>query len=241
MAVGTYGKHRPDKIEFENLDLHRRGRQHVRNEPDFLLEQCHCRRVVGCAGQLGLQFDAPVGIDREVLDGVREDLVVADQGKHVVGRVDRRGKQAHLLDGARNAGHRDKIANLHRPQDDQEHPAGKVGQQPGPGHADGHTGGGKECGEGGGLDSEIAQDADHQQDVQGDIDYRAQVAHQRGIDLLTLQRALYDTADLMNQPATNDPEGNCREYLDAQFRAILQRHVLPARHVLCIHVFLQWV
>jgi hypothetical protein len=166
-----------------------------------------------------------------------EDLVVADQGEHVVRRVERRSEQTDFLDRAGDAADGHEVAHLQRPQDDQEYPAGKVGQQAGPGQTDGDPGGSEEGCKGRGLNAEITQDADHQQDIQGDIDDRPEVAHQGCIDLLAPQRALHHSTHPVDQPATNDPESDRGKHLDAEFGSVLQRQVLPAQDVFLVHEF----
>jgi hypothetical protein len=104
--------------------------QHVGDRRDLFLEQRHRRGVVGRAGQLCLQVNPAIGIGRVVLDRVAEDLAVADQRQHVVGRVDRRSEQADFLHRPGDAADRHEIADLDRPQDDQEDAAGKIGEKP---------------------------------------------------------------------------------------------------------------
>jgi hypothetical protein len=89
-------------------------------------------------------------------------------------------------------------------------PPCQIGQQPGPGHADGQTDRRDQGREGGGLHPEIAEDADHQQDVQGHRDEVAHVAQHGRVDLLPSQGLLHQAYGKADQPAPDHPEGNGR-------------------------------
>ncbi len=182
--------------------------------------------MVGIAGQLRLELDAAVGVARVVLDRVREDLVVADQRDDVVRRIERSGEQADFLDRAGHAGDRDEIAHLERPQHDQERPGREVGQQPRPCHADRHARRRDQRRERRGLDAEVAQDADHQQDVQRDGDDRADIAQHGRVHLLVFQRTLHQPHRQVDQPAADDPEGDRRQDLHSDIGGVLRHDCL---------------
>ena len=134
------------------------------------------------------QIDAPERIGREVLDGLREDLVVADDREHVVGGIDCRAEQpdgVHRPDDARDG---DEVADPERAQEYQERAGGEVGQQPAPGHADGDTAGGQQGREARGFNAEKAEDRDNKCDVEHEAHAGLEVACERGVDVLSRQR-----------------------------------------------------
>ncbi|MNQ99895.1 hypothetical protein D3C85_1156470 [compost metagenome] len=152
----------------------------------------------------------------EVLDVVAEDLVVADQGQHVVRGVDCGGEQADFGDGAGYPTGANEVTDLERAQHDNEGTRRQVRQQPRPGHADGQADRREQRREGGGLHAEVTEDGDHQDDVQRDGDDRADVTQHGGVDFLLAQRLLHDTDGKADQPAPNDPEVNGTQNLDCK-------------------------
>jgi hypothetical protein len=102
---------------------------------------------------------------------------------------------------------------------------------PAPGRADGHAGAGQHGGEAGGLDPEVAQDAQHQRDVQRDGDDRAQVLGQRGVDAVAVHAGLDQADDLADQPAADDPEGDGGQHLDGQLEQGGAQEVLQGLHL----------
>ncbi|MNH21380.1 hypothetical protein D3C79_811870 [compost metagenome] len=172
----------------------------------------------------------------EVLDVVAEDLVVADQGQHVVRGVDRGSEETDLSDRTDHAAGADEVTDLERAQDDNEGTGRQVGQQPRPGHADGQTDRGKQRGEGSGLHAEVTEDADHQDDVQCHGDDRADIAQHGRVELLLGQGPLHHADGKTDQPASDDPEGNGGENLDRESGPVLlhqrdQRVELLGGHV----------
>ena len=160
---------------------------------------------------------------REILDRVAEHLVVADDRLHVIRRIDGRRKQAQFGDGSGDAGHGHEIADLHRPQHDQECARRKMREQARPRHADGNTARRDQGGEGRGLDAEITKNANHQQDIQGHRDDRADIAQNGGIDFLAFKRRTNHTDHDTDQPAADDPECDCRQNLDADLGSGCQK------------------
>ena len=57
-----------------------------------------------------------------------------------------------------------------------------------------------------GLDTEVAQNADHQHDVEGDIDDGTQITHDGGVHMLASQCFLHQVAHHADQPAAQYPE-----------------------------------
>ncbi|MNZ94813.1 hypothetical protein D3C78_1139300 [compost metagenome] len=221
MTEGAHGQHRADQVEVEDCHLHRRIGQHVVEAGDALLEQRGGGLPVGGTGQLGLELDAAERVGRVVEDVVGKDLVVAHQGQHVVRGGDGGGEQADLGDRAGHPAGADEVADLERAQDDDEAAGGQIGQQPRPGHADGQADRGDQRGEGGGLHAEITEDADHQQDVEGDGDERAEVAQHGRVDPLVAEGLLHQADGDADQPATDHPEGDGGENLHGEGRAIV--------------------
>ena len=60
--------------------------------------------MIGIARQLSLQLNTTAGVGTEVLHVVAKNFVVANDGHHVVRGVDGDGKDANLLDRARDTG-----------------------------------------------------------------------------------------------------------------------------------------
>jgi hypothetical protein len=120
----------------------------------------------------------------------------------------------HRADHAADA---DEVAHLERAQHQHEGAGGEVAEQPAPGGADRQAGAGQQGGEGGGLDAHVAHDAEHQGDVQRDGDDRAEVLGQRRVDVVAVHRRLHQPDHPADQPAADDPEGECGDYLDRQF------------------------
>jgi hypothetical protein len=96
-------------------------------------------------------------------------------------------------------------------------PAAKLPSNAAPGRPDRHAGTGQHGRERGGLDPEVAQDAQHQRDVQRNGDDGAQVLGQRRIDMVAVHGRLHHRDDAPDQPAADDPEGNGGQHLDRQF------------------------
>ena len=92
-----------------------------------------------------------------------------------------------------------KSPTLNGSQHDQERARREVAEETRPGHADRHAGAGEERRERRRLHPEVAEDADHQDDVQRDRDDRAGVAQERRVDLLPFEGP------------TNQPDGNADE------------------------------
>ncbi|MNN30536.1 hypothetical protein D3C81_1441870 [compost metagenome] len=225
MTVRTHRQHRPQQIEFENFHIHRRFLEHIGDRSNTLLQQSNGGLVIRRAGELGLQFHPAERVVAVILDVVAEDLVVTDQGQHVVRGIDRRGEQTDFLHHAGHAASGDDVANLERSQHDDETTGCQIGQQTGPGHADGQADRRDQGGQAGGLDAEVAEDADHQQDVQGNGDERSHVAQYRRVYILSRQPLLYQPHGEADQPASDDPEGNRCENLDAEGHCILRNGI----------------
>ena len=110
----------------------------------------------------------------------------------------------------------DEVADLEGPQDQHEGAGGEVAEHAAPGGADRHAGAGQHRGERRGLDAEVAEDAEHQRDVQRDGDDRAEVLGQRRVDVVAAHRRLHQRDHPADQPAADDPEGDRGEDLDAE-------------------------
>ncbi len=162
----------------------------------------HVHGVIELRGEV----DATVRVVREVLDRAVHDLRVADHRVHVVGRVDRRGEQADRAHGALDLAGEHVVADLERPQHEDEGARREVGEQAAPRGADGDAERGDQRGERRRLDAEVAEDADHQQHVQCDADDVADVADDRRLDLLALERLVDQRSDEADQPAADDVE-----------------------------------
>jgi len=164
---------------------------------------------------------------------IGEDLVVADEAADVVGREDGRGEQADLLHRAFETAGLHVVSDFERPQDDQKCPGREIRQQAGPGGADRHAHAGDQCGERSGLDTEVAEDRDHQHDVQRDVDDVADVALQRRVDFLARETGSDQAQREMDQIAADDPCHDCAENLESECR---HRRACHLTHVLPIHV-----
>jgi hypothetical protein len=165
MARGTHRQLRSQRGEIE--DRHGRSRlaQHVGNPRQARLEPGDGVPHVDAVGQLGQPIHATVAVGRVVLDGVAQDLGVADQGEHMVRRVDFRGEQADLLHDAVHAAGQHMIPDPERMQDQDEGAGGEIRQEPAPGRPDRDADGRDQSGEAGRLDPELSEDGDHQKDV----------------------------------------------------------------------------
>src|SRR3954470_13428022 len=102
------------------------------------------------------EIHAAIRVRRKILDGVAEDLVVADDRAHVVGSIDGGAEEADRVHGSRYAAGVDEVADLERTQEDKERASGAVRQQPSPGHPDSDAARGDERSESGRLDTEVA-------------------------------------------------------------------------------------
>src|SRR5581483_3721526 len=181
--------------------------------------------------QLCFQVDAAEGVMREILDGVAEDFVVADQIQNVVQGVDRGDEQADFFDRAGDAAGSDKVADLERSQDHDKRAGGEIGQQAAPRHADGHPRGGDDGGEARGLDAEVAEDRDHQNYIQGDRDDRADVTQQGWIDLLFLHRRGNQAHGEADEPAADQPEGQRADDFEADHNPDIDDRLHGFAHV----------
>ena len=182
------GEDGSEQIEVEDFDVGRGIGDDVGNGQELLLELGDGGVDVSCPVELGGAIDAAEGVGGVVLDGVAEDLVVADEGGDVIGADDGGGEEADLVDGAGDTAGGDEVADLERAEDDEEDAGGEVGEQAGPGGADGDAGGGDEGGEGGGFDTEVAEDGDDESDVESDADGGDQPLNERFFDLLAAER-----------------------------------------------------
>ncbi len=86
VAVRPDAQQGPGRRELQHVDIRRRRRQDVRDRRQPLLDQPDRVTVVDRVADRRRQIDAPVRVRGEVLDRVREDLVVADERLHVVRR-----------------------------------------------------------------------------------------------------------------------------------------------------------
>jgi hypothetical protein len=125
----------------------------------------------------------------------------------------------------------DEVADLERPQHQHEGAGGEVAEHAAPGGADRDAGAGQHGRERGGLNPEIAQDAEHQRDVERDRDDRAEVLGERGVDVVAAHRRLDDRDHATDQPAADDPESDRRDDLDAQLPQRGADEVLDRLHV----------
>jgi hypothetical protein len=109
----------------------------------------------------------------------------------VIGRDQRGAEQAQLVHGAGDAADLHEVAHLERPQDEHEGACGEVAEHAAPGRADGHAGTGQDRREAGGLDAEVAEDAQYQRDVQRHRDDGAEVLGQRRVDVVAVHGRLH--------------------------------------------------
>ncbi len=117
-----------------------------------------------------MQVDAPVRVAAEVLDRAAHDLRVADHRLDVVGRVDRGVEEPDHPHCSLDLARHHVVADLERPQHEDERAGGEVRQQAAPRRADGDAEAGHQRGERRRLDAEIAEDRDDQDDVERDGD-----------------------------------------------------------------------
>jgi hypothetical protein len=117
--------------------------------------------------------------------------------------------------GAGDATDLHEVADLERPQHEHESTGGEVAEHPAPGGADRDAGACEHRREAGGLDPEVAEDAQNERDVQRDGDDRAQVLGQRGVDVVAAHRRLHQADHAADQPAADHPEGDRSQDLDA--------------------------
>ena len=111
----------------------------------------------------------------------------------------------------------DEVAHLERTQHQHEGPGCEVTEHAAPRRTDGHTSTRQQGCKRRGLDAKVAQDAQHQGDVQRHGHDAAQVLGQRRIDLAAIQRSLCEGHNLGDKPAANHPKRNRREHFDGQF------------------------
>ena len=89
--------------------------------------------------QLRGAIDAAIAVGGEVFDGVVRNLAVADDRLDVVGRGDDGVEQPDFGRRALDAAGDDIIADLVRPENDQEGAGGEIAEQPRPGGTNGKT------------------------------------------------------------------------------------------------------
>jgi hypothetical protein len=216
VAVRPDRENRPALVEGDDFDV---GpglgddvgdlRQHVLQAPD---------RVVGVDGVVDLrqQVDAAEGVAAEVLDRPVHDLGVAHHRLDVVGRVDRGVEEPDHAHRAFDIAGNHVVADLERPQHEDERPGGEVGQQAAPRRADCNAEAGHERGERRRLDAEVAEDGDDQNDVQRDGNDRADVADDGRLDLLRLERLHHQVRGEADQHPADDVRGDGAEHLQAE-------------------------
>ena len=124
------------------------------------------------------------------------------------------------------------VADLERPQHEDERAGREVREQAGPRGADGDADGGDQRGERRRLDPEVAEDPDHQQHVQRHRDGVADVADDGRLDLLPLERLLDQRAGDADQPAPDDVDGDRADHLEPHRD---RRHLRGFHHVLQVH------
>ena len=231
VRVGADGDLRAFELDVEQIDLGRHFAGNVGNLRHSLLEAGDGIQRIDTDRQLRDAFDPAQRQHREILDHFSEHATVADDGHHVIRRHDGRAEQAQLAHRADHAADIDKIANLERAQDQHERAGGKVAEQTAPGRPDRDTGAGQHRRERSRLDAEVAEDAEHQSDVQSDGDDRAEVLGQRRIDVIAVHRRLHDADDLADQPAADDPEGDGGKNLDRQLGRRCTQEDLYRLHV----------
>src|ERR1700740_3578707 len=166
--------------------------------------------------QLGGQIDTAKRIGREVLNDVAEDLTVADDIPNIVEGVDRSHEQPDFDHRAHDSAGHHEVSHPEGLENNEEHPSGEITQQTAPGHADRYASSGNQGGEARRLDSEEAQDRNHQDDIQNGRDSVIEVADQGWIDLLVRHCAVDQPNGKSNEPAAHDPQSYCFQNLDAK-------------------------
>ncbi|CAM2152132.1 hypothetical protein PT2222_270126 [Paraburkholderia tropica] len=220
VGVRTHREQRTFGRERENLDV---GRGFLRDVRDF--REGRAQPVGGidgidAVGDLRGQLDAAHGRRAVVRDGVREDLVVADDVDHVVRRDDGRAEDAQLLDGAGHAARRHEVADLERTQHLHEHARREMREQAAPRGADGEAETGKQRRERGGLHAEHLQDREHQQQVEHAGENRAEVVRERGVDaFVAAEQFAQEAGDQVDDPAPDDPQHDRRQHLGPEVDA----------------------
>src|SRR4030095_1994456 len=187
--------------------------------------------------ELRREIDAAVGVGREILDRLAHDLVVADEGPHVVRGVDRGGEHPDLLHGADDSAGANEITRPERTEDDQEDAGGEVAEQAAPGDADRHAGGGNERREGRRLDAEQPEDRDEQDDVESNRHGRGDVEAEGRVDTLADEPAADDPPAVADERAADDPERDGADdadpeshpYVDGNLQHVLELHARPPR------------
>ncbi len=215
--VGANAEDRSGKVELEDFD----GRvrlMHVRNLAKRFLQKIDGFRVVGAMLKLCDKVHTAERVRGEVLDVVREDLVVANDGANVVHRVDGRDEEPDVLDGADNTTGVDEVPLAEGLEDDEENARGEVREKATPGGTDREAGAGEESGKGGGLDSEESEDRDDEDDAKDDAKRRPEITAERVIGKGLLHDPIEETFRTRDKEATDDPKCNAAEKLETELR-----------------------
>ena len=100
-----------------------------------------------------------------VYDGSAGGGAVGNVDHFVVQRSDLRVNETDLFDGADSAAHVYEIADLKRPGDEDEQTAREVGDSAVDRHADAYAEGCDDCRDAGGVDAQIADEPQNDQDL----------------------------------------------------------------------------
>ncbi len=144
-------------VERQDLDERFRIVDHVRNRAQPGAQPGDGHLHVGGRWHVGRQIDPPERVRAEVLEIVREQFVVADEGQDVVLSVDHRHEQTDLANGSRHACRGNRVADLERPKRQEEESRGEVREQSRPCRADRDAGRRQQGGERRRLHAEHAE------------------------------------------------------------------------------------